>query len=197
MKKIGIFGGTFNPPHIAHLIMAESVRSKMLLDKIIFIPAGNPPLKNNSTVIDAEHRYKMAKLCFSDNRNFIVDDIELKDNFKKSYTVETLKKLKEKYKNKKIKFYLIIGTDNFIELPKWKNPEEIFSLCEVIVINRPSYEFEDGPKEFKKKVIKVSVPSIDISSTTIRKLIRNRQSIKYLVTEKVEKYILKYNLYKT
>ncbi|MCX7833766.1 MAG: nicotinate-nucleotide adenylyltransferase [Ignavibacteria bacterium] len=194
MKKYGIFGGTFNPPHIAHLILAEWVRVVLALDKIIFIPSGNPPLKRKSDVIDTKHRFNMARLCFGNNRNFLIDDIEIKVKSPKSYTIDTLKKLKEKYKN--CDFYLIIGTDNFIKFNKWKNPNGILSLCKVVVINRPPYKFEDGPDEYKRKVKRVKVPELDISSTQIRKLLKNGLSIKYLVPEKVESYIYKNNLYK-
>ncbi len=196
MKKFGIFGGTFDPPHIAHLIHAELVRNKMYLNKIIFIPSGNPPLKRKSSVLESNHRYNMAKLCFGSNKNFVVDDIELKNAYQKTYTIDTLKKLNTKYKNQNVIFYFIIGTDNFIELTKWKDPYEIFSMCKVIVINRPPYKFEDGPNEFKRKVIRVKVPDLDISSTLIRKMVKKGQSIKYLVTERVEKYIIQNNLYK-
>lgn len=194
MKKYGIFGGTFNPPHIAHLILAEYVRSVMSLDKIIFIPSGNPPLKRTSEIIDSKHRYIMSKLSFGSNKNFIVDDTELKNIISKTYTIDTLKKLKEKYKNSD--FYLIIGTDNFIKLAKWKDPQKILNFCKIVVINRPPYKFEDGPNEFKNKVIKLKVPELEISSTQIRKMVKNGFSIKYLVTDKVEKYIIKNKLYK-
>ncbi len=196
MKKYGIFGGTFNPPHIAHLILAEYVRSAMSLKKIIFIPSGNPPLKTSTNIIDSIHRYNMAKLCFEKNKNFIVDDIELENLSVKSYTIDTLKKLRERYKNQNIEFYLIIGTDNFINFHKWKEPEKIFTLCKVIVINRPSYKFEKGSNKFKNRVIRLKVPDIDISSTLIRDMIKQGKSVKYLITEEVEKYIIKNNLYK-
>ena len=96
MKKYGIFGGTFNPPHLAHSIVADNVRQQLSLDKIIFIPSGNPPLKES---IPAKHRLSMAKLAFGNDKNFEVSEIEIKDTTEKSYTVNTLRRLKVVYKD--------------------------------------------------------------------------------------------------
>ncbi|MBN1633703.1 MAG: nicotinate-nucleotide adenylyltransferase [Ignavibacteria bacterium] len=194
MRRIGIFGGTFNPPHIAHLIHAESVSSQMSLDKILFIPSGNPPLKFTD-IIPAEHRLNMARLAFTGNSNFEVSDIEIKALSLKSYTVDTLKKLFKIYEKKETKLFLIIGMDNLLDLPKWKSPEKLFSYCDVLVINRPGYEFKDAPKEFLDKVTYISVPSLEISSTMIRKMVNEKKSIKYLVPESVRKYIVQNKLY--
>ena len=196
MKRYGIFGGTFNPPHIAHLIQAECVREEMSLDKIIFIPSANPPLKNLPDVIESEHRFNMAKLAFETDKNFEVSDIELQSPYETSYTVSTLLKLKEIYKNDDVKLYLIIGMDNLIQLPQWKSPNKLFSMAEVVVINRPGYYIEDAPEQFVRSVVYVPVPSLDISSSMIRSRIKQNKSIKYLVPESVNKYISKNKLYK-
>ena len=183
MKRYGIFGGTFNPPHVAHLIHAESVRSQMSLDKIIFIPSYVPPLKENSHILDIKHRLAMTKLTFEKNKNFEVSDIEITQGTEKSYTVKTLLKLKEKYKSDFVKLFLIIGMDNLIDLPKWKEPGKLFGMSEVIVINRPGYYVDKAPEEFVRRVIYVPVPSLEISSTSLRALVKEKKSIKYLVTE--------------
>lgn len=195
MKRFGIFGGTFNPPHIAHLIHAESVRTQMSLDKIIFIPSGIPPLKDESLVLEEKHRLAMAKLAFEDDKNFEVSDIEINCKDEKSYTINTLLKLREQFKNDFVKLFLIIGMDNLIDLPNWKEPGKLFGLCEVIVINRPGYYIEKAPEEFVRRVIYVPVPSLEISSTSIRNLVQEKKSIKYLVTKKVYNYICNNNLY--
>lgn len=194
MKRIGIFGGTFNPPHIAHLIHAESVRNQMSLNKILFIPSGNPPLKV-SGVIPAEHRLNMARLAFTGNSNFEVSEIEIKAPALKSYTVDTLQKLNKIYDNEETKLFLIIGMDNLLDFPKWKTPEKLFSYCEILVINRPGYKIEDAHEEFSRRVTYINVPSIEISSTMIRKLVFENKSIKYIVTEPVRKYIIQNKLY--
>ncbi len=193
MKRYGIFGGTFDPPHIAHSIAAESVREELTLDKVIFIPSGNPPLKES---ISAEHRLAMSRLAFANDRNFEVSDIEIKNTGEKSYTVDTLKKMNELYKDDDVKLFLIIGTDKLIELPKWKDPERLFELSEVIVINRPGYSVKDSKPEFAGKVVFVNIPLMEISSSMIRENVANGESVKYMVNSEVEDYIKKNNLYK-
>ena len=192
MKRIGIFGGTFNPPHIAHSIVAESVRAQLLLDKIIFIPSGNPPLKES---IPAEDRLAMANLAFGDDINFEISDIEVRDISQKSYTVNTLSRLNEKFKSERTKLFLIIGADNLIDLSRWKDPEKLFELSEVIVINRPNYDPENSGSVFADKVKFVDVPFLDISSSMIREYVRIGRPVKYLVTKEVEEYIEENNLY--
>lgn len=192
-KNIGIFGGTFNPPHIAHSIAADSVREQLKLDKIIFIPSGIPPLKES---IPVEHRLAMTKLAFGNDKNFEVSEIEIRNTGEKSYTVNTLQTLNDLYKNENVKLFLIIGVDKLLELPKWKNPERLFELSQVIVINRPGFSAEDAKPEFAGRVTFVSIPFMEISSSIIRKNVLGEISIKYLVVPEVEEYIKKNNLYK-
>ena len=193
MNKYGIFGGTFNPPHIAHSIVADNVRQQLNLDKIIFIPSGNPPLKES---IPAEQRLAMAKLAFGNDRNFEVSEIEIEDAGDKSYTVDTLRKLKKKYENTETELYLIIGMDNLIDLPNWKDPEKLFELAKIIVINRPENKKDDARKDLREKALFVDVPDLEISSRIIRRNISEGKSVKYLVCDAVEEYIEKNGLYK-
>jgi nicotinate-nucleotide adenylyltransferase len=137
----------------------------------------------------------MARIAFAGDSNFEVSDIEIKSPALKSYTVNTLKKLNEIYEPKGIKLFLIIGMDNLLDLPEWKSPEKLFSYCEVLVINRPGYKIEDAPEKFSGKVTYVRVPSIEISSTMIRRLVYEKKSVKYLVPEPVRKYIMQNKLY--
>ena len=195
MKRYGIFGGTFNPPHIGHSIFAENVREQLHLDKIIFIPSGNPPLKEGKEIIDAKHRLRMAKIAFERDENFEISDIEIKDTTEKSYTINTLIKLMELYQDDYVKLFLILGIDNLISFPKWKEPERLFSLSEVIIINRPGYLLKDADTEFVKKIKFINVPNLDISSSMIRDYIAHKKSIKYLVLPEVGKYIKENNLY--
>jgi nicotinate-nucleotide adenylyltransferase len=195
MKRFGVFGGTFNPPHIAHSIIAEDIREQFMLDKIIFIPSGVPPLKDESVTISANHRLNMARLAFGNNDNFEVSDIEIINSPGKSYTVDTLLKLKETYKKDEVKFYLIIGIDNLIDFPKWKNPEKLFLLSEVIVVNRPFYTIQEAKPEYSSRVTFAKVPSLEISSVMIRGLVKNKKSVRYLVHSEVEKYISENKMY--
>jgi nicotinate-nucleotide adenylyltransferase len=197
MRRYGIFGGTFNPPHIGHSIFAENVREQLHLDKIIFIPSGNPPLKKGIEIIDAKHRLRMAEIAFEKDENFEVSNIEIKNTSEKSYTINTLIKLKELYQADSVKLFLILGIDNLISFPEWKEPEKLFSLSEVIIINRPGYFIKDADTKYTKKVKFINVPNLDISSSMIRDYIAHKKSIKYLVLPEVEKYIKDNNLYLT
>ena len=197
MRRYGIFGGTFNPPHIGHSIFAENVREQLHLDKIIFIPSGNPPLKKGIEIIEAKHRLRMAEIAFERDENFEVSNIEIKNTSEKSYTINTLIKLKELYQADSVKLFLILGIDNLISFPEWKEPEKLFSLSEVIIINRPGYFIKDAVPEYTKKVKFLDVPNLDISSSMIRDYIAHKKSIKYLVLPEVEKYIKDNNLYLT
>lgn len=191
--KIGILGGAFDPPHIAHSIVADNVREQLRLDRIIFIPSGNPPLKESISRI---HRLAMAKLAFGNDDNFEVSDIEIINPDEKSYTVNTITGLKEIYKNDNPEFYLIIGLDNLIDFPKWKDPEKLFELANIIVMNRPGYSIENTVKDYRAKAKFISIPELDISSSEIRRKISLGQSVKYLVCREVLEYIKENNLYR-
>ena len=198
MKRYGIYGGSFNPPHIGHKILAENVREQLSLDKVIFIPSGNHALKDEVSIKDAEHRLNMAKLAFEGDPNFEVSDIEIVKarNGITNYTVDTLIDLYDRYKEDFIKIYLIVGIDNLIEFPKWKNPNKLFLISEVIVMNRPGFLVQDVDDEFSRKARYLSVPMLDISSTDIRPRVKEGKTIKYLVDSNVEDYIVKHNLFK-
>lgn len=191
-KRIGIFGGTFNPPHIAHKIAAEFCRQELELDKVMFIPSGNHPLKDS---IDPEHRLNMAIAAFSSDANFEVNEIEIKNKDEKSFTVNTLRELKEIYESD-TQFILLIGADNLLELHKWKDPHRIFELAQVAVMHRPGYEIASADNQFLSKVTSVEIPLMEISSTMIRDRVMKGLSVKYLVDPKVEDYIKEKNLYK-
>ena len=196
MKRIGVLGGAFNPVHLAHLIIAEDVRQQMHLDKILFIPYSKPPHKDHDELIKAEDRLNMIKLAIEDNPYFEVSDIEIKRGENSlTYTVDTLMELREIHKAEQVKFYLLIGMDNLIELHTWKDPSKLFLLSEVVVINRPGYLIQNVKNDYNRKVTFVPAPNIDISSTDIRFKIKEKKSIKYLVPKAVEEYIIKNKLY--
>ncbi len=196
--KYGIMGGTFNPIHNAHLFIADEVRDLFNLDKIIFMPTGTPPHKNNLN-IDAFHRYTMTKLATANNNKFSVTDIEVL-NQDISYTVDTMKKLKSLHHD--IDFYFITGTDEILELSTWKDPKTLLSLCKFISVNRPNYADEtlehrikEITDEFGGEILLVNGPELDISSTQIRERVRAGRTIKYLVPDEVNDYIIKNKLY--
>jgi nicotinate-nucleotide adenylyltransferase len=198
LKRYGVFGGAFNPVHMAHLIIAEDVRQQMHLDKVLFIPYSNPPHKNSEELLNAEYRLQMLRFAVEGNPFFEISDIEIHSALNsRTYTVDTLMKLRELYKSDGVKFYLIIGLDNLIELHTWKDPGKLFLLSEVVVLNRPGYFIQSVENEYSRRVVYIPAPNIDISASDIKNKIREKKSIKYLVPEKVEEFILENNLYKT
>jgi nicotinate-nucleotide adenylyltransferase len=165
--KRGIFGGTFNPPHVGHLIVAEYVRAELSLDKIVFVPAAIPPHKLGQEIIPAEHRLAMLRLAVEGNNHFDVLDIEL-NRGGVSFTVDTLRQLREHDPANEL--YLLIGMDNLVDFHTWKSPQEILSLATVV--------------------------EIEIASRETRARVAAGKSIRYLVPQSVEDYIEHHQLYR-
>jgi len=188
IEKVGVFGGLFDPPHIGHLIIAQSVLEEFRLGKIIFVPAGNPPHKHKFSPYAT--RYKMTELAIMGNQKFSISDIE-KEIPGKTYTVEVLKNFKQQIKGM---IYLIIGCDQWEEINTWKTPEELFKCCKIIVIPRLWHSIRKTER-FSNKVLISHAPLIDISSTNIRKNVKHNHSIQYLVPNEVYKYIKRKKLY--
>ncbi len=199
-NRIGIMGGTFDPIHYGHLVIANEVLFKFDLQKIIFVPTGNPPHKRSAALADAYHRYMMTQFATMTNPSFDVSNIEVeKDGV--AYTVDTIKELKNKYKNTKLHF--ITGTDAVLDLPNWKDPEEILNLCTFISVNRPGYvtdtlddKLDKLMERYNGEILSIRAPQLKISSTDIRNRIKEGRPTKYLLPENVEQYILKKGLYK-
>jgi nicotinate-nucleotide adenylyltransferase len=191
---VGLFGGTFNPPHLGHLIVAEEVRQTFSLDIIVFVPSARPPHKESSPVIDPRHRFTMTRLAIENNPRFEISDVELKRRGK-SYTIDTIKEFKTLY-GADIELFFIMGGDSIFEIETWKKPEELFRLCRVIVTTRPGFDLAKIDDRFGDKIIRADVPRIDISSTDIRHRVGTGRSITYLVPDKVEEYIQRERLYR-
>jgi nicotinate-nucleotide adenylyltransferase len=147
MKRIGISGGTFNPIHVGHLIIAEMARDMFDLDKVLFIPSGMPPHKNLGSVLSAEQRFDMVKRAVAGNPYFEESRIEI-DREGYTYTVDTLKKLRELYGND-TSLYYIIGADVLNDLLTWRNAEEVFKICEFIAALRPGNDEEAFYKQME------------------------------------------------
>lgn len=191
-QKIGILGGTFDPPHLGHLIVAQEVQEKLKLDRIFLIPTSLPPHKKKVEISPAIHRLRMVQLATQDNPNFKVLDLELKRKGH-SYTVDTLKDLRKNYLD--THFILILGTDNLNQIHTWKKPQEIFKLSKVVFITRPGVTLDKTSKWLSRNRL-LEVKEIDISSSDIRGRIKKGKSIRYMVPEEVLKYIKKHKLYK-
>ena len=192
-KKIGILGGTFDPIHLGHLVLAEQVAEKLKLDQVIFIPCLRSPHKTRQKLSPAQDRLRMTQLALEDNPSFSVSDIELKRKGL-SYTVDTLKELKNLHPNSQI--YFLTGSDVLDELGAWKHPEQIYRLAKVVIATRPGFDKFDRRNRFAKKSIVVPITGIDVSSSEIRRRVKMGKSIKYLVPSGVEDYIRKKKLYR-
>jgi nicotinate-nucleotide adenylyltransferase len=188
-----VMGGTFNPPHIAHLICAEEVYELLKFDKVLFIPSARPPHKNNNEVLDAHHRHNMTILATEANPHFEVSRIEL-DRPGRSYTIETVKELKQIYGNDS-EIRWIVGADAILEMLSWKSIDELLEICHFVGINRPGYDPGHASEKVLKKIQRIDVTNVDISSSEIRQRVYLGKSIKYLVTLSVEDYIYKNGLY--
>lgn len=187
--KIGILGGTFNPIHIGHLILAEETREKLKLDKVIFVPAYLPPHKDNSVIAQAVVRLAMVRLAIRANKYFLASDIEIKRSGR-SYTIDTLVEFKKEYP--KDELYFIIGSDLLTYLDEWKELLEIIKMVKFIVATRPGYPLEKIPSYIST----VAIRAVDISGFEIRRAIREDKSFRYLVPEVVFNYINRNKLYR-
>lgn len=191
--KIGIFGGTFNPIHLGHLIMASYAYEEMDLDKIIFMPAGNPPMKEGE--ISFFHRKNMIELSIKDDPRFSYSELEDRDGL--SYSYETIKEIR-KFSSDEL--YFIMGADSFESIHKWYEYEKLLKEIEIIVVDRKGSSDLDGLKEdYRAVALGIHIlkgPIIDISSSLIRSRIKEKRSIRYLLAKEVREYIEKHRLYR-
>lgn len=214
MKKIGLFGGTFNPIHFGHLRSAEEIYELFALQNVIFIPAADPPHKNKGNIVPAPCRARMVKLAIADNPHFSLSLIELRRKGK-SYSIETISYFRRRL-GQRGQLYFILGLDAFLEISTWKDYQTLFQLCNFVIMTRPGFEKKFSanylPVELKncfcydKKlrgfihesgfgVFPREITGMDISSTMIREKVAKGQSIKYLLPAGVEEYIYRHKLY--
>lgn len=199
MEKYGIFGGTFNPIHFGHLMICEYLKEELGLDKVIFIPTGNPPHK--SLDVSAIDRYNMVKLAISSNPDFEISDIET-NRVNLSYTVDTIIELKKIYENQKL--FFLIGLDTLFQLKTWRKIEELSREIEFVVALRPKYiDIDEINRELKflrenygTIVEIIHTPLYEISSTELRTRIRDKKTVRYLIPNNVVNYIKESGFYK-
>jgi len=190
--RIGLFGGTFDPVHQGHLIIAEQAREIRQLEKILFIPAAAPPHKNGRPITDFNHRAAMLRLALQNNPHFEISEIESQLP-PPSYTVQTLKHLIALYPD--TLFELIIGMDSLCGFQSWKSPDELLKLCRMVVYPRAGSAVDTISPAIMAQAIVMDVPIIEISSTFIRRLLSSGQSVRYMVPDAVLNYIQKHRLY--
>ena len=198
MTKVGILGGTFDPVHWGHLIVAEQARVTLGLGKIIFIPTGRPWIKAQSRITSRDHRFKMVQAALVGYPHFEMSSIEI-DKSGNSYTVDTLEDLSNQMDAKSEVFFLL-GRDAAENLHVWKRPCRILELCTLVIMSRPGAKraglttLKECPNHMHK-IIEISVPPIDISGTEIRSNVAQGRSIHYLVPPVIRRYIQNKSLY--
>lgn len=192
--RIGVLGGSFNPVHIGHLIMAQSVLTELELDKVLFVTSTRNPFKIDKRELEFGVRMDLVKRAIAGNPKFEIEVFDTKEQI--SYTIDTIRYLKKKYED--AQYYFICGVDNLMELHLWKDFEDLALLCEFAFVNRNdlAYHYIEAQVEFlatsyEAKIIEVKSPSIEISSTDIRERIKDGKSIKYLVPDCIEEDVLK------
>jgi nicotinate-nucleotide adenylyltransferase len=214
--KIGVFGGTFNPVHFGHLRVAEEVREQLGFEKILFIPSSNPPLKSAS-LAPGRDRYEMTRLAVAGNPFFEISDIECRRPGK-SYTVETVAALMKQYPDTDLS--LIVGIDSFLDIPAWYQPQRLMELAGFVVISRPGFlfsslsalvtaergvlsELDAHQREFAttamkngREVFLMNVTPFHVSATSVRTRVQCGRSVKYLLPDAVESYIISHHLYR-
>ena len=200
VSRLGIMGGTFDPIHYGHLVTAEGTRYELGLEKVIFIPAGRPPHKKDYHVTGPWLRYTMTCLAVASNPFFQVSALEV-ERPGPSYTIDTVQEFTRLFPGAQI--YFITGADAVLEILTWKSVERLLSTCRFIAATRPGYhlvelweKLDKLSLELKKNIIFMEVPALAISSTDIRRRVREGRPIKYLLPESVEEYIIKNNLYR-
>ncbi|WP_175990969.1 nicotinate-nucleotide adenylyltransferase [Bacillus sp. Marseille-Q1617] len=186
-KKIGLLGGTFNPPHLGHLVIAQQVLEKAELDEIRFLPNRVPPHKERDETVSVEQRLRMLAEAIKGNPKFNIEKIELQREGP-SYTYDTVRALIER--DPDIDYSFIIGGDMIEYLPKWFRIEELIDMVHFIGVNRPAYSHQT-PYDMRF----VEVPSLSISSSYIRESVKENRSIRYLVTDEVYRIIKEEKLY--
>ncbi len=199
-RKIGILGGTFNPVHCGHLLIAQDALERFRLDSVKFIPSAAPPHKSAEDLASARDRLQMVKLAIAGDDRFEVDDIELRRGGR-SYSVDTLAELGRRHPD--ARFYFIIGSDSLQELHLWKDVGRLLRMCTIVTIARPGFEPTPAlgtnlDARSERKILRHIVPghACDIASRDIRRRIVRGLSIRYLVPDRVRDYILKHRLYR-
>lgn len=197
MANVGIMGGTFDPPHFAHLLIAESAYEQSDLDYVLFMPGGNPPHKNGNDVTEASLRFEMLNVAISDNNHFKISDYEVKKQ-EYSYTVNTLEYLKEK--NPGDNLFFILGEDSLAYLDKWYCPEKIVEYATIVVYPRGvnsnlDYEVDRIKKQLGADIKIIDAPVFDISSSEIRERVKEKKTIRYMTPQSVIDIIEKEKLY--
>jgi len=194
MGRIGIFGGTFDPPHLGHLVLAEWARVRLRLDHVWWVPVGQPPHKRRRDLSPSPARVAMARLAIRGHASFRVSLHEVRASGP-SYTVDTLRALAKRSTDR---VYLILGADSLDDFHNWNEPQEILRMATLAVAGRPGSGSRGGraDRRWTRRVVWLGNPEIDISSSLVRQRVRAKESVRYLVTDPIARYITKHRLYR-
>jgi len=196
--NIGILGGTFDPIHTGHLVVAEEARQRLKLSEVLFVPAGQPWLKIDHVITPVSDRVEMVRRAIADNPCFKLSTLEV-DRPGPSYTVDTIASLRDELGTQS--FFFILGWDSLAGLPRWKQPDKLVQLCQLVIVPRLGLNLSDlsslasSIPGLRNKVTRLDTPIIGVSSSEIRQRVVQGLSIRYLVPEEVEKYIADRRLY--
>lgn len=200
--KLGIMGGTFDPIHLGHLMIAERARCGLALDHVLFVPAGVPWLRGDARVSDADHRLNMVELAINGNPHFSASRIEI-DRPGATYTVDTLESLRAEYGDG-AGLVFVIGSDALKQVHRWKDPERLLELCTLAVFQRAGdgcsqtlpQDLLDQLPNLEERLVRVEWSPVDISSSEVRRRVSLEDSVRYMVPECVNKYIRRHDLYR-
>ncbi len=196
--KLGILGGTFDPPHIGHLVIAQEAMAYLQLSQVVFVPTRYPPHKPTQDLTPIDLRLEMVRLAIARNPRFTLSRVDV-DREGPTYTVDTIRLLRRQY-DEKTELYFIMGMDSLVNLPTWHRPEELIHLCWLAVLNRPGYrvnldELEKILPGVRDRVILIPSPSLEVSATDLQRRVQNGEPIDHLVPEPVAAAIYEHGLY--
>ena len=198
--RAGVFGGTFDPIHLGHLAAARAIRTALKLDKVIFVPAGQPWMKAGMPVSPVEDRVEMVRLAVARRKAFELSTIEA-DRAGPSYAVDTMATLRRQLGSGSDLFFLL-GSDALMDIAKWREPQRLMQLCQLVAFARPGFrlpvmsDLEGAVPGVSQRVVFVEVPQRDIRATDIRQRVAEGRSIQRLVPRAVERYILEHGIYR-
>lgn len=197
--NIGVLGGTFDPVHRGHIMVAEEVKARLNLAEVLFVPTAQTPLKEDSSILSAEHRVQMVLLAIADYPYLKLSTVEI-NRAGPSYTVDTIAELRDRY-GAGDELFFILGWDSLAQLPQWKEPSRLVQLCHLVAVPRPGFSLPDLKSleavipGLARSLIVLDKPKIDIRATEIRERAARGLSIRHLVPEPVDEYIRKHKLY--
>jgi nicotinate-nucleotide adenylyltransferase len=198
-RRVGVVGGTFDPIHIGHLLIAEEARVRLELEEVVFVPAAMPPHKLDKDITPVEHRLAMVELAIASNPHFTISRVDI-DRFGPCYTVDTIAILKDEW-GPQVDIYFIMGQDSLMEIVTWHKPQRLIRLCRIVALSRPGYrasikELDALLPGAASRIYVLDSPELAIASTDIQRRVRQGLPIKYQVPQAVEEYIYAHGLYR-